>query len=369
MKTSLLLTTVLAAGFLPIAALGQTSGQAPETTPTPPPASLDSYATADALWQHIQELLRGPAHRPQTDGELRSMITVMDTQVDAALKEFLSRYPSDPRQWDAKLMQVRVESMLANLSGNSRGIDVKPALEGIASAKEAPQNVRMQASRELLMAAVNSYLRGDKTVTPEAVMAELHQYAADYPANPALDVDKYKVAMALKGGAPDASMALLKELTESGNAKLAETARSQMEAADKMKAALDIHYTAVDGRDVDLTKLRGKVVLVDFRATWCGPCKAEVPHVVEAYQKLHDKGFEIVGVSLDQDKNALTAYTAAHGMTWPQYFDGKGWQNQIATEFGVQSIPAMWLVNKQGYVVTTNGRADLEGEVEKLLAE
>ena len=72
---------------------------------------------------------------------------------------------------------------------------------------------------------------------------------------------------------------------------------------------LDLKYTAVDGSAVDLSKMRGKVVLVDFWATWCPPCRGEVPNVVAAYTKYHDQGFEIVGVSLDKDKERLLAFT------------------------------------------------------------
>ena len=130
---------------------------------------------------------------------------------------------------------------------------------------------------------------------------------------------------------------------------------------------LDIKFTAVDGREVDLSKLRGKVVLVDFWATWCPPCRGEVPNVVAAYQKYHDKGFEIVGISLDQDKDALVAFTKENGMVWPQYFDGKGWDNDISKGFGIQSIPTMWLVGKDGKLITTNAREDLAGQVGKAL--
>src|ERR1700679_1361257 len=90
---------------------------------------------------------------------------------------------------------------------------------------------------------------------------------------------------------------------------------------------LDLNFTAVDGRKVDLAQLRGKVVLLDFWATWCPGCRQEVPEVVNTYRKYHDKGFEVVGISLDQDKDALQAFTSEHGMTWPQYFDGQGWDN------------------------------------------
>lgn len=131
---------------------------------------------------------------------------------------------------------------------------------------------------------------------------------------------------------------------------------------------VDLKFTAVDGQAVDLAQLRGKVVLVDFWATWCPPCREEVPNVVATYKKYHDQGFEIVGISLDKDKDALLAFTKEQGMVWPQYFDGQGWQNKISTGFEINSIPAMWLIDKKGMLVTTDGREDLAGQVEKLLA-
>jgi thiol-disulfide isomerase/thioredoxin len=115
--------------------------------------------------------------------------------------------------------------------------------------------------------------------------------------------------------------------------------------------------------------MNGKVVLVDFWATWCGPCVAELPNVKKAYQDLHAKGFEIVGISLDRDKERLTKFLAENEMTWPQYFDGLQWQNKISTQYGINSIPSMWLVDKKGILRDMNGRAGLEEKVQKLLAE
>lgn len=132
---------------------------------------------------------------------------------------------------------------------------------------------------------------------------------------------------------------------------------------------LTLKFNAVDGSPVDLDKLHGKVVLVDFWATWCGPCMKEVPNVVAAYAKYHAKGFEIIGISLDQNKDTMLKVAAEKGMTWPQYFDGKGWKNEVSTAFHIKAIPAMWLVDKNGIVATADARENLDGDIAQLLAK
>jgi thiol-disulfide isomerase/thioredoxin len=132
---------------------------------------------------------------------------------------------------------------------------------------------------------------------------------------------------------------------------------------------IGLKFTAADGASVDIEKLRGKVVLVDFWATWCGPCMQEVPNVLAAYEKYHSRGFEIVGISFDKDKDTMFRVTKQKGMTWPQYFQDKGGENEIGTRFGIRGIPSMWLVDKKGIVVTTDARGSLDAEVARLLAQ
>ena len=110
-------------------------------------------------------------------------------------------------------------------------------------------------------------------------------------------------------------------------------------------------------------------MLIDFWATWCGPCIAELPNVKKTYAKYHEKGFEIVGVSLDQSKDKLTEFVKENDMPWPQHFDGLGWKNEFAVMYGIQGIPAMWLVDKDGNLVDMKARSGLDAKVEKLLAE
>jgi thiol-disulfide isomerase/thioredoxin len=109
--------------------------------------------------------------------------------------------------------------------------------------------------------------------------------------------------------------------------------------------------SSLSGAALNLAAYRGKVTLIDFWATWCGPCKAEMPNVIATYRQYHERGFEIIGVSLDQERGAVSRFTAANGMTWQQYFDGLGWKNKLAEKYGVDSIPMAYLLDRHGIIV------------------
>jgi len=114
----------------------------------------------------------------------------------------------------------------------------------------------------------------------------------------------------------------------------------------------------VNGKLVSLASLRGKYVLIDFWASWCGPCRAENPNVVKTYNKFKDKNFTVLGVSLDQDKPRWLEAIKKDGLSWTHVSDLKYWNNEVAVQFGIQSIPANFLIDPNGVIIGRDLRGD-----------
>ncbi|MBK7869827.1 MAG: TlpA family protein disulfide reductase [Saprospiraceae bacterium] len=131
--------------------------------------------------------------------------------------------------------------------------------------------------------------------------------------------------------------------------------------------APDFAQKTPEGEDLKLSDLRGKVVLVDFWASWCGPCRRENPNVVRVYNQYKEKGFEILGVSLDQDKNRWLQAIEKDGLTWRHVSDLKGWQNEVAQLYSVSAIPHTILLDAEGKIIARNLRGPaLENKLAEL---
>ncbi len=173
---------------------------------------------------------------------------------------------------------------------------------------------------------------------------------------------------------PSEDFEFLKKLADKfkkdgANSKMATQFVSQI---DKLSAtsigamAPEIDLPTPEGNNVKLSSLRGNYVMVDFWAAWCGPCRKENPNVVKAYNKYHDKGFEVYGVSLDKTKEKWVAAIAKDGLPWTQVSDLQYFNSVAAAAYGVTSIPATVLIDREGKIIAKNLRG---AALEEKLAE
>ncbi len=382
---------LLALGLASTLALAQRSTLTPVTSVQPSEAARAMLKEIDTA-----HLLLGPQPAGYFDGKSRAEIFLgrekaMQQMRDIAVR-FHEAHPKDPMRWEGILhvLMTPPEFITGFKEGfeKSKGAgtefwivdekakaDWKPRQEAFEKAIATASDVPWEVQEKFVSLAGSrkaSAAGRDAAAREKALLEQADELARRFPeGKAALGAYQSYARTSGKQGTP-AALGFWSGLTKSPNAAVRARAEAEVRVAESFTKPIDLKFTAVDGREVDLSKLRGKVVLIDFWATWCGPCIAELPNVKKAYATYHDKGFEIVGISLDQadDRQKLIDFTKKHEMPWPQHFDGKGWKNEVSSKYAVSAIPAMFLLNREGVVISTNARGPkLEEEIRRLLGE
>ncbi len=220
-------------------------------------------------------------------------------------------------------------------------------------------------------AGVALYWTNDKTLLDEA--AAMFKRAIELGDGKFVQ-SYYNLGYALiKAGKTDEGVAALKTyLEKSPNPPELEAVKAVIANPKIVNEHLALPFKAVaaTGEELSLDKFKGKVVLLDFWASWCGPCRAEMPEVKRIWQKYQKENFVLIGISLDENRKAFEQYIREEGLAWPQVYDARGTGDSVARLYSVHAIPMTYLIDQQGIIRASGLRGDrLYNKIGDLLKE
>lgn len=296
---------------------------------------------------------------------LKARAEAMNTQYELIGELFASHPDHDqlvellPKRW-AGLM-------------NSNADAVKAEIETVLKAR-SNQKLVVEAHYAVASMTMGEELRKRDDADIDRVLAATDQFIKAAPD----DARAPRLLMQIAGTVSDDKKALpiyeriVKEFGETSSAKYAPGKIKQIKGIDK---PFELEFTdAITGTQIDMKMLRGKVVVIDFWATWCGPCIAEMPKMKKLYAEYKDQGVEFIGISLDvaEDKGGLTKlreYCEKEDVTWPQYYQGNYWDGEFSVSWGINSIPQLFIIDKEGNLHSVKARGKLETLIPELLAK
>jgi thiol-disulfide isomerase/thioredoxin len=329
-------------------------------------AVLAADRPADQILSDI-DAVKTPAFDNTKRGDQNYMREYMSQQRDAATKRaslILELYKAAPD--NERLVRLLPERW-GSMSPRGPGADeLAKEIDDVAAHAASPKLKLEACYFKAQLALYNARSRG----TLE--MAAVDGFIKLAPKDRRAPVLLYQASMMTKDQKEKAGLEerLLKEFPDSPYGEMVKSVRRQRESIGK---PFDLEFTdAIKGSTVSIKNLKGKVVVIDFWATWCGPCVAEMPHMKELYAKYRDQGAEFIGVSLDRPKeqgglDSLKKYVKDNGIEWPQYYQGNYWQSEFSQSWGIHSIPTMFLVDTEGKLFSVDARGKLDKLIPELL--
>ena len=316
------------------------------------------------------EGLLPPKQQPRSREEMMDYIKGVSRVAVQAADKVLAQVKTEDELY-AKAARLKLESLSALGRLGEEAAATEMATFAALLADSPVKSVAMEAKRMQIVAEAQQMFSAGEFGGAAAVV---DRTAVPLKADPD-DLQTAGLAMQLAGALeqiPGGNTAAVKAIETFGPIMASSTNPRIQQLAEGFAGKLrllglpgkpmEIKGDLLDGTKFDQAKLTGKVLLVDFWATWCGPCVAEIPNMLAEYEKYHDKGFEVVGISLDEERADVEKFVVENKIPWPIIFAGKGWQDPVAQFYGISGIPQLVLIGRDGNVITLDIRGEKLGE-------
>lgn len=370
---------VLLAGLsgAPLSAQDAPAPAAKEGTEKPDLFAVPEGTDSKVLNLFLQRLARTPPEERTREGVLEHL-----GKIDAAISEIIKRDIEEELYVGAVELRLQLLGILPQLGDNTAVIKRSKIIDELK--KDQRKSVQALAARIELEERISRIPVMPAEAKKKLITEVGEQLTAASPEDDTMFISAAQNAMQVAqtlerfGDTENAIIAYSKysEILEKKNhpdlGDAVERMKSTVRRLSLLGNKIEISGPILGGGKFNIDDLKGKVVLVDFWATWCGPCIAELPNVKNLYDAYHSKGFEVIGISLDQDVESLNEFIKEKELAWDTIFfptpEEQGWDNPIARYYGISGIPTAILVNQDGKVVTLQARGEsLQEELEKLL--
>ena len=310
---------------------------------------------------------------PAAESKETAEVAKRQKLVDQKGKLILELYKASPTH--PELVKLMPERWAGRSESSASSMTTKSEIEEI-----------LRKNKNEKLVAETAFYKANLTITKagstpklDDVLPTIDDFAKRFPKDDRVASMLFQVANAAtdKGKREDLFRRIVKDFPDSAVSKKVESRRKQLAATgkkeDRVGQAFDLEFVeAIKGTPISIEGLKGKVVVIDFWATWCGPCVAEMPKMKKLYAEYKDKGVEFIGISLDQskDKGGLTDlkdYVAKNGIQWPQYYQGNFWQSEFSSSWGINSIPCVFLIDAEGNLASVEARGKLETMIPEYL--
>jgi len=318
-------------------------------------------------WAAITALDRGPQEQARSAAEARQIAGEHLDRQERALRGFIAAHAADPQAFEARLRLVRLLEIRGGFQGSEKArLEAKKLLEALEKSATPEQRV------EVAFARVTRLMRGAQKAPAamrEPLLTEARRFQVEHPGDRRVALLLAEVAT-LFDSQPKVKLALLNDAnalaTEPG---LKGRIADDFKRLDLIGQVPKISFTSIQGREVKLEDFRGRPVLVVFFADFSPPSTEALGRLQNSLATLPKGSIAALGVNLDRKREALDAVMKSTRLGWPVAFDGKSWDGELVRSLGINALPTVWLLDKQGKLRSLNALEDTAVQARQLLSE